>query len=293
MTRVWQRRLSPSAAGHFRVPEHSANRRRGASGFALVGVVWAIALLCVMAMDVLAAAQREAATAADLRERARLAAAADAGLTLGIHGLLRGGEAGRSLTFDGVRLSIAIEHEAGKLDLNLASARQLRGLFEALELPPAAAEAASAAIQDWRDADEAPRPRGGAETQEYRAVRSPVPPRDSPFQTVDELAHVLNVGPWLAARAAPAFTVHSKRESIDRGRAGPLALAAMGGVRGGPLEASAEDPLFPPRPGVDPRAGRVFTVRVTAATADGQLERSAVVRLTGGGRETYWIQQYR
>lgn len=256
-------------------------RRDG--GFALVAVIWAIALLCVMALDVLAAARRQSGTAASLRERARLAAAADAGVALGVLALLGGTTAAQTEIFEGVQLAIGIEDETGKIDLNAASPTILRGLFESVGLPQAQAEALSLAVQDWRDTDEVVRPGGGAEARDYRLARSGVPPRDGAFQSVDEIAHVRGITPELAARLAPMLTVHSRQPQVDRRVASAATLAALGG--GGPV-------AFGPAPGFG-AALRVYTVRVEARTGDGRLERAAVVRLTGNPRDPYWIQQYR
>lgn len=262
-----------------------ANRDQG---FALVAVVWVVALLCIMALDVLAAAQRESRTSGSLRERAQLVAAADAGISLGILALLGGSTSGQVAAFDGVRLDIGIEDEGGKIDLNAAPPRLLRGLFEALDIPSPQAEALSLAIQDWRDTDEVTRPGGGAEAREYRLARSPIPPRDGAFQSVDELIHVRGMSPELVARAAPALTVHARQGAFDRRTAPPLVQAAAGDG-GRPASPAAQTALS-----IEPEAAvRVYTVRVVASTAEGRFERSAVVRLTGNPRDPYWIQQYR
>lgn len=254
-------------------------RRPGERGFAIVAVVWAIALLSVMALDVLAAARREAGNAETSLGRAQLEAAADAGVALAMHALLAG-NAPDSVVFDGVALSIDVEEESGKIDLNAASPRLLRQLFEALEVPPARAEALVAAIEDWRDQDQIPRPRGGAEAADYRRAGGGVIPRDSVFQSVEELAEVQGFTPELVARAAPALTVYTRAPQPERGRAGELVLRALGGPTGRPaLE------LRPPAEG-----GRVVTIRVLARVGAARLERAAVVRLTGNPREPVFVQ---
>jgi len=255
-------------------------RRPGERGFAIVAVVWAVALLSVMALDVLAAARREAGNAETALGRAQLEAAAEAGVALATHALLAGGgNPPDSVEFDGIALSIVVEEESGKLDLNASSPRLLRELFEALDVPPARAEALVAAIEDWRDQDQIPRPRGGAEAADYRRAGGGVIPRDSVFQSVEELAEVAGFTPELVARAAPALTVYTRSPQPERGRAPDLVLRALGGPTGRPaLE------LRPPAEG-----GRVVTIRVEARAGAARLERAAVVRLTGNPREPIFV----
>jgi len=250
-------------------------------GFAIVAVVWSVALLSVMALDVLAAARREAGTAEASLGRAQLDAAADAGVALTLHALLAGERARPdTLMFDGIALSVVVEEESGKLDLNASSPRLLRQLFEALDVPSARAEALVAAIEDWRDQDEIPRPRGGAEAPEYRRAGRGVPPRNGVFHAVEELAEVQGFAPELVARAAPALTVYTRAPQPDRARAGPLVLQALGGPAGRPaLELRPET-----------AAGRVVTIRVLAQRGGGRLERVAVARLTGNPREPVFLQ---
>lgn len=256
---------------------------RGERGFAIVAVVWAVALLSVMALDVLAAARREAGNAETSIGRAQLEAAADAGVALATHALLSGArEIPDVLEFDGTALSIAVEDETGKIDLNAANPRLLRQLFEALEVPSGRAEALVAALEDWRDQDRIARPRGGAEFDDYRRAGRLAPPRDGVLHSVEELVEVVGFTPELVSRAAPALTVYTRAAQPDRARAGPLVLASLGG---GPAGTPALE-LRPP-----PATGRVVSIRVVARRGVGaRLERVAVVRLTGNPREPVYVQ---
>lgn len=270
-------------------------------GIALLAVLWVVALLSVMALDVLAAARREAGVAADGAIRARLDAAADAGIALGIHALLQAaaepGARGTAARFRpgappleesvaGVSLSIAITDESGRIDLNLAEPPLLIRLFEALDLPRPRAEALAAAIQDWSDQDDVPGARGGAEAPAYRAAGLPVPPRNGAFRSVDELRHVLGMTPELFARVAPAVTVHGQREMPDRETAAPLVLRALGA--GGRAALPARRPEE-----ATALAGRAFRIEVEARLPDGVRRRGAVVRLTGDRSDPYWVHEYR
>ncbi len=280
-----------------RPPRAAAGQR----GVALVAVVWVVALLAVMGLDVLAIARQEDRMAQDLAVRARMAAAADAGLALGIHDLLAAsGRPGRppghpeaparELVFDGTRLLIRVEDEAGKIDLNEVQPALLGALFRALEVPGPAAELLAAAILDWRDEDDQPRP-GGAEANEYRAAGLGVPPRDGGFRSVAELAHVMGMTPALLARAEPLLTVHGRRAEPDREVAPPAVQRVMAGAPRPP--AGAGRAATPAELRDPPVIGRAYRITVLAERPGARRRLSAVVRITGDPADPYWIQEYR
>jgi general secretion pathway protein K len=77
------------------------------------------------------------------------------------------------------------------LNLNTANAEQLTRLFLALHLLPAQADSLTAALLDWRDPDELPRP-AGAEAPWY-VQHGRAPPRNGPFADARELARVRGI----------------------------------------------------------------------------------------------------
>jgi general secretion pathway protein K len=116
--------------------------RRGErdSGYALVAAVTAVAAFAYVAFEVLAANQGAAALVGGRIGHARLAAAAEAGLYLAIHGLATDDRAtrwsidgrSRDIDFDGVELAVAIDDERGKAPrrgrCSRAAARAANGL---------------------------------------------------------------------------------------------------------------------------------------------------------------------
>lgn len=263
-------------------------RPRGAGGFAIIVVVWAVALLSLMALDVVAAARREGSVALDQLARAQLEASADAGIMLGIHTLLAGGAgAVDALVFAGTGLSVAIEPEAGKIDLNQASPRLLRALFEAAGLRGADAGAMATAVEDWRDTDQITRP-GGAEAGFYQAAGL-IPPRDGTFESVAELLHVRGMTPALLAVVGPAVTVHAQAPQPDRRFASALVTTALAGAGGLGL-APVERPTARADAG---STGRAFTILAEAVVQGGRFQRRAVVRITGNPREPIYIHEWR
>lgn len=106
------------------------------------------------------------------------------------------------LVLDGVELSLTIEDEAGYLNLNRAPGGNLKRLLAILKVTPvetspdpgatpeAFSEMLTAAFEDWRDPDDAPRP-GGAERQEYeRSEPFAYQPRNGPLTSTSELSLV-------------------------------------------------------------------------------------------------------
>jgi general secretion pathway protein K len=260
-----------------------------------------IGLLAVMAMDVLFSARRETRQGEDRLERARMAAAAEAGLALAAQALLRGApaDAAGPHAFDGSLIAVEIEAESGKVDLNLARVELLRAVIEAVGESRAAAASLAAAIIDWRDNDDQPEPRGGIEAEGYRRLGRAVPPRDGELQSVSELADVYGMTPELLSRLTPVVTVHGRQAEPDPVVASPLVRRAMRGAaaaarQAGTLEAEPEA-APPPTPGRGPSlTGRAFTLRIEVVRPNGGwLRREAVIRLSGNRRDPLWVHEWR
>jgi DNA uptake protein ComE-like DNA-binding protein len=86
---------------------------------------------------------------------------------------------------EGGQILYGISDEESRLNLNVASTNEL------IKLPGLNIEIA-AAIQDWRDSDDAVSP-GGAEAAYYTTLMPPYRPRNGPFQTTRELLMVRGV----------------------------------------------------------------------------------------------------
>lgn len=199
--------------------------RTGRAGFALPAALWIVVLVGAVSAGFLAAAraERRAVANAVASTRARWAARGGMALTLStLDGtLLRGQGAARELRASGDTL-----HDSGRLDiggvpvrsvlvdararLNLdsASAQDLVGLQLALDVPLRRARRVAAAVLDWRDADDRPRP-GGGEAGAYRSGELAARPANRPFASVGELQRVLGVDRELHGRLSPHLTVSS------------------------------------------------------------------------------------
>jgi general secretion pathway protein K len=191
------------------------------SGFALVGVLWVVALLFVAAGSIAGGRRSDIQLASVLIASAQAHQASEAGLQLGLFDALQpDGAPGcradgtmQERRFDRAVIRYSLTDEAGKIDLNAASAELLDGLLREAALPSAERLRVLDAILDWRDSDDATRPYG-AEDAQYRSAGKDHGARNGPFATVGELALVLGVSADLFHALQPALTVHSRQPLI-------------------------------------------------------------------------------
>lgn len=198
------------------------SRRAARPGFALLAVLWMLAMLGAIAFEVhvLSRASRQTATHSRSLVRARWAAhgvlaraieALDARLAADATGAMLSGTGDTLLVLapgalDGVIGSAAVLDSRARLHLNLATGGELRRLAEAEGLVPEDAESWADAVVDFRDADDLRHPRG-AEAESYRAAGLSTRPRNAPFDDVDELRVVYGMSAALAARLVGRLTV--------------------------------------------------------------------------------------
>lgn len=259
--------------------------RGGERGFALVAALGALVAFAFIAFAVLAADRGNLAVLGAMQERARLSAAADAGLALAVASVAGGrwpiDGSTRRIAFSGMTLVIGIEDERGKLRLNEMNEDQIRRMFEAAGAQGRALDELVDAFLDWRDPDDHPRAEG-AEADDYRegAAR----PRNGALRAVAELGSIRGMTPDLFAQVAPHATVFfGESGGFSAATASPFARQVM--------RASMPAGATPAR-APDLRA-RPLTVRVTVDHgAEGQLRRATVIEFPNGpGRD--WKIRYR
>lgn len=119
----------------------------------------------------------------------------------------------------------AIETRASgtTLDVNAASAEQLRALFRATGKSESGADSLADAVMDWRDHDDEPRP-AGAESAWYHTAGNALP-RNGAFADVAELGRVR--GMTGVGGLDTLLGVDGRRVLL--GRASPAVLAALPG----------------------------------------------------------------
>ncbi|MFB3151649.1 MAG: general secretion pathway protein GspK, partial [Alphaproteobacteria bacterium] len=318
-------------------------------GIALVIVLWGLVLLAVIAAAFTTGTRTEVTLARNLVENAKAKALADAGVHAAMLGLHRR-EVERRWRADGTVYSLAFRHadpaparlgeaslrgsqaaqagegevsividdEAGKIDLNAAPDELIQGLLVAVGLADGEAQALTAAIADFRDADDETH-LGGAEDAEYRAAGLAWGPKNKPFEAVEELHQVLGMTRQVYALAAPGLTVHSRSKGVDVTVAPAIVLLALPGVDAEAVEAFAEQrktrtgeqaagqmagaelggARMTTLPGLGRKyasrsRGRVFTVRAEARVRSGAIfVREAVISMKRNIAHPFSIHAWR
>jgi len=176
-------------------------RPRG--GMVLIGVMWMVVLLTLIATVVAQSGLLDTHVAYVSTERIRLKWGCRAGLETAIALLGEDPKDGdstfdswssyvhdvNSLPLDGCTFAIDVIDEAGKLNINTATREEL------LRLPDMTEEAADS-ILDWRDGDDDVREHG-AESGYYINLTYGYEARNAPFKTVREVLWVRGVTPTL------------------------------------------------------------------------------------------------
>ncbi len=280
-------------------------------GFVLLVVLSALGLLALVAASFAQIARTHVKAAAAAGESARAEAFADAGVQLAILDLVAARESqAPSRRFplnaapvacslaEGATLTITIQDEAGKVDLNIANEPLLRALI--LGAGAEAGEAVADAILDFRDADDDRRP-AGAERAQYLAAGRTYGPKNAPFLAIEELATVLGMSQADLDRLRPFVTVYSGQPAIDvavapgalvdliargieRGSMGGLPPSrALGPGRGAPLPAEF----------LSASTRRAFSVQSEARTVLGSVfVREAVVEFTSTRAEAFVLRRW-
>ncbi len=273
-------------------------------GMALISVLWGVAILSVIATIAMAASLTYRRIEANAWQGVRSRTIAEAAVVRAVLALIdtrpeerwRVDGVPQEFLFDGVKITISIQDELGKVDLNMAREDILRNMFHATVRNQGVADGLTDRVLDWRSPGELKRI-NGATPSDYKAAGYPYAPRSGPFQSVDELRLVMEMTPALFGTIEPVVTIYSRRPTIDPQTAPKLALiAALGGdEQAADAAISARDAGASgrTRPGtLDPGmglGGRAFTIDVKVALDTHTYAHQAVIRLTGDPARPYWI----
>ena len=245
---------------------HSGTGREG--GFALLIVLWALALITLLVSQLVAAGRSEAQIAAKLRANAMLQAAADGAVHEAVLRLWQGEWAadGRlhELRAGDAVVAVRVTDQARLANPNTAPVAAMQLLLRSVSVDGNKAAILARAIVDWRS----PGPQslsGGLKLAQYQAAGLPYGPPNRPFDSLNEIGLVAGMTPALLARLKPVMSLYQEGDA-----AGLFEPAAAGD----PAD-SADGWQF----GASGRAMTV-TINVTAAGAKGgRFSRQATVRL--------------
>lgn len=265
-------------------------------GIALASVLWSVAALSLIAAAMLSSSMHEARIGRNAWAQLQVQTAADAGVERAILSLFdpraerRWPVDGtpRDIVFDGTNISVAIQDEAGRIDLNYANHTFLHDLFKAAGAEPAQADALADRVIDWRTPKNT-RSLNGATADDYRNAGYAWLPRGGPFQSVDELALVMGMTPQILARVAPALTVYSHQRDFDLRVAPKEALLAVPGMDEARAEqtiAARDAPSARPGPALSGGApvpipvGHAFSITAMVRQDRIRFMRQAVVQIS-------------
>ena len=120
---------------------------------------------------------------------------------------------------------VALFSESGKINPNIASVDLLSSLLRVIGVDQTLAGAVAAAIADWREPGDQPRP-NGAKAAQYRAAGLDYGPPNSPFESIDEVGRVLGVTPEIFHAIAPHLTLYQFSDP-DPSLADPVVVQAL------------------------------------------------------------------
>jgi len=262
---------------------------KGAAGFALIVVLWFLVLISTIGIYMMANARSETALARNTLAAARAEALADGAVAQAAASQMLSDPTKRwlldgtphELNMPGGHATLRMIDESLKINPNLASDVLMSGLFQALGLDRQHADSLGAAIADWVQSGDTPRPLGAKKDQYLAAGRNYGPP-GQPVESLDELQLVLGMTPQLLAAALPYLTIYTAQASPGNTRAmSPVVLKA---TRIAAFQANSTGGQSPDTgQSAEPDGPIVMTVEATAHSFDGgAFVRRAVIAIKTG-----------
>jgi len=260
--------------------------RRSERGLALVVVLWGVAALSLIAAAMLAASANSARISRNAWMQLQVQQAADTAVQTTLLSLYDPDPAGHAVLDGrsrdiGAQVTVSVQDETGRLDINLASRNQLRDYFKSAGADAQDADTLADRVVDWRS------PKGtqslnGASAEDYEGAG--YRPRGAPFQSVDELQFVLGMTPALLRSAAPGLTVYSHHQDFDLRFAPKEVLALIPGMDSAKIDQAIA--MRRPTPAL---SGHAFTIIATARHGHMEFTRRVVVLITRDPTHPYWI----
>ena len=290
--------------------------RRRQRGIAFIVVIWVMVLLTVLLAGFAVIARTEALQARHLAESTRARYMAEVGISRAVwelrnpDPLTRWAGDGRNydFEFEGAKISVGIQDESGKIDINAVDGQVLLRFLEGHGVEAQRAQQISDAVLDWRDADDLTQPMG-AEDVDYEREGYPYGAADNGFQTVGEFQQVMGMDYDLYRKLEPDLTIWGGNSMPSAGAASLAVLMSFPGMTpqmaeqliamrsqippGDPAAATLTLPDGTPM--LTASAGVTYTVRSKATLANGAWTQvDATVRLGGAaGARAYTILQWR
>ena len=263
------------------------------AGIALVLVLWLVTLISVMAAGYSYAMRTETWLTIHGIDTAQARSRAEAGLWLAVADLLRPLSERRwpadgtpaEADFVDAKITLRIQDEAGRIDLNEAGPDLLLGLLEAASTADDDALFVRNAMLDWRDPDH-DRLLPGAEDADYLSAGYDA--KDGPFNSIAEVRRVAGMTDAMYGNIRHAVTIHSLRPGVNPLLAPRLVLEAVPGSDSVRIDDYLANRHRPGEVAVitdedhhyfNADRGRTFTVSSTARAGRSTLTLEAIIEL--------------
>jgi len=201
----------------------------------------------------------------------------------------------RELTLDDTTVTVSVQDELGRIDVNTADRSVFESLFAASGLNAEQSTKLVDNIVQWRSRARLEELNASSEADYARLGYRP---RHGPFQTIGELKFVIGMTNDIFSRVAPALTVYTKVTTVDAAVATREALLAVGGNDPKKVEEALHqriDAASRPfgRPGVIspsiPLDGRTFEISGQFVLHGRRYIRSTIVEITGDPKRPYLV----
>lgn len=286
------------------------NSKRGyfsQRGFVLVLVLWFLTLISMIALHLSQLSRSDAQLSLNLSQAAQMQFTNDAGISWALWNLTRPPESRwladgneQQIELDSAQVTVALQDEYGKFDVNQIDALQLSNLLVSLGVSYEQSAQLADTILDWRDEDSFRR-LNGAEEQDYLLQGLDYLPANAPFKSIGELRRVLGMAEWIYQRMRPAVTVYAGRTVINPLVAPREVLMAYPNSDDAVVDVYIRDRRANHRAGLPPPPppafiddplpvqfqGVFYTIAVRSESQDKQSQEEAIVRRRGGVQGRY------
>jgi general secretion pathway protein K len=182
-------------------------------GVALLIVLWTLALLALLATEVLTVSRQDTQLARNLLDAATVESAADGAVRQAIWHVLDSSTA--RWNADGLvhvirigetSVTVRIDNEANKVNPGIAAPQLLQALLLQVGADPVASTTLATSIVQWR-LGSGPLARRNTTFLRYQRAGMDYAPSGAPLDSIDELGSVIGMTPDLLARLRPHLTV--------------------------------------------------------------------------------------
>ena len=264
---------------HFRAGSNSSD-----AGFALVAVIWSLGLITLLGMAVIVGARYRTKVTSSIASVTAATAAAESAINLGITTALTTTPS-QNVKFPlrcrlpgGERVTVTVEEETGKVDLNTATPAVLARLFTALTIDQSTGNRIAGRILEFREPGMGQAKDTGARSTNNNSDDA----RKAGFTTIMQLDQIDGISPHLFRTALRFVTVRSGRPEPDGAAASPALRELLN------LEQQPAGPTRGP-----PAIGDV-TIRADVRAPDGaSFIREALVSLGAETSRLFLIREWR